>query len=325
MKDIYEREIDYVRVSVTDRCNLRCVYCMPEKGIAQVPHASILSYDEIVKICESFAELGIRKIKVTGGEPLVRKNLSGLVRDIKNISGIEKVTLTTNGVLLGEQLDALAAAGLDGVNISLDTLNPETYSSITRGGQIQRVLDSIDKVLEYPHMSLKINCVPMGADGQDLTGLSSLAKDRPIHVRFIEMMPIGLGKNFAGQTEDEIKTLLEDAYGPMTAYNESLGSGPSHYYSIDGFKGKIGFISAISHKFCHKCNRVRLSAEGYLKTCLQYEIGKDLKPYLNDETEKSVLTGVIKKAIFHKPHEHAFNDEYVLDCAERAPMNSIGG
>lgn len=326
MRDSYERNIDYVRVSITDRCNLRCVYCMPAEGIKQVPHTSILSYDEIIRICRSFAELGIKKIKITGGEPLVRKDVSDLVREIKNIPGIEKVTLTTNGILLSKQMEALASAGLDGVNISLDTLDPEMYSKITRGGQVHHVLDSIDKVLEYPQIPLKINCVPIGGDdGQNLLDLAGLAKDRPIHVRFIEMMPIGLGKNFTCRNEDEIKAVLERAYGPMENCPVKMGNGPSHYYSIKGFEGKIGFISAISHKFCHECNRVRLTSEGYLKTCLQYEIGADLRPFLKDGLKKNELTRAISETIYNKPHQHEFSEVGAITEAETAPMSSIGG
>ena len=191
MIDKWGRKIDYLRISLTDRCNLRCVYCMPEDGIKQLPRAEILSFDEIVKLCTIMAQMGIRKIKLTGGEPLVRKNCAGLLRRLKEIPGIETVTLTTNGILLTEQMEDLAEAGLDAVNISLDTLDSRHFLDITGRDQLQDVLAGIHKALRYPKITVKINCVPFACSDQEIIEIAGLAEKFPLHVRFIEMMPLG--------------------------------------------------------------------------------------------------------------------------------------
>ena len=193
MKDRYGREIDYLRISITDRCNLRCIYCMPEEGICQISHGEILTYDEIQRVCRCMTTLGIKKIKLTGGEPLTRKNSAALVRMLKELPGIEKVTLTTNGVLLGEQISELAEAGIDNINISLDTLDEACSRRITRRDELGRTLEGISEAMKYPEISLKINCVPLGIQEQDLCRVALFARDHRVHVRFIEMMPIGFG------------------------------------------------------------------------------------------------------------------------------------
>lgn len=333
MKDTYGRIIDYVRISVTDRCNLRCVYCMPEEGVPSVSHTNILTYDEISRICRIFARMGIKKIKLTGGEPLVRKNIAALVKEIKAIDGIEAVTLTTNGILLGDQAKELVDAGLNAVNISLDTLHAMNFKEITRGGNIQDVLNGIDKMLEYPEVPLKINCVPNYISDSEIIALAQLAQSRKLHVRFIELMPIGTGKEMVCQTEDvynqesRIKKLLEKEYGILRPCEEVLGYGPSHYYDLEGFQGKIGFISAMSHKFCNQCNRVRLTAEGYLKTCLQYDVGENLFHLLrgqaeDEEIEKAVLCAIEKKP---KAHEFLSMQDVHEDTVEHKGMSQIGG
>lgn len=326
MEDSHGRTIDYVRISITDRCNLRCIYCMPEKGIESVSHNDILSYEEIIRVCIALSKIGIKKIKITGGEPLVRKDCASLISGIKAIEGIEKVTITTNGILLKDQVEALAAAGVDSVNISLDTLDRKLFAQITRGGCIDDVLAGIKKAAEYPSISIKINCVPIYDENkQGLAALAGLAKDHMIHVRFIEMMPIGLGKNFKFKKEEQILKNLEAVYGPFTPYEGVLGYGPSHYYTVDGFMGKIGFISAITHKFCNGCNRVRLTAEGYLKTCLQYEIGTDLRPLLKAGCNEAILEETIKTTIYNKPSSHNFEKKDRIEAEEFRSMSQIGG
>ena len=250
---------------------------MPENGVVQIPHEEILTYDEITRISRCMTGLGIRKIKLTGGEPLIRKNCATLVRMLKELPGIEKVTLTTNGVLLEEQIADLAEAGLDDINISLDTLNAAEFAKVTRRESLDRVLEGIQAALQYPQIGLKINCVPVVEEQENLVSIARLAKQYPIHVRFIEMMPIGYGKDFQFRGESEICEILEKAYGRMTPIKERYGNGPCHYYKIEEFQGKIGFISAMTHKFCDQCNRVRMTAEGFLKACLQYQTGTDLK------------------------------------------------
>lgn len=324
MIDGHGRKIDYLRISLIDRCNLRCVYCMPEDGVDMVPHEEILTYEEILRLVKVFSGLGFRKIKLTGGEPLVRKEVVKLVREIKAIPGIEKVTLTTNGTLLAEIMDELAEAGIDGINLSMDTLNPEIYKKIVRRDLFAKAMEGFEAALRYPEISLKINCVPMGMEGQNVLEMAELARKYPVHVRFIEMMPIGLGKQFDFCSEDSILQGLKERYGEYVPYKKELGNGPGHYYFFEGFQGKIGFISAISHKFCDSCNRVRLTAQGYLKTCLQYDIGADLKKLLRDGAGEEELKKAIEGAICQKPIGHQFGS-MLKEHAEAHMMSQIGG
>ena len=277
MLDKLNRKIDYLRISVIDRCNLRCVYCMPEEGIESIPHDEILTYDEILRICEIVSELGIRKIKITGGEPLVRKDIVNLIRDIKNIDKIEQVTLTTNGILLHEMLDDLYDAGIDAINISLDTLNKDNFKKITRRDGLEKVLMSIDKAYDLG-IRVKINCLAIrDFNLREIVEIASFAKDREIDVRFIELMPIGFGKKYNQIDNDEILSILESRFGTFEIVTEKRGNGPAKYYRNQNMKGCIGFISAISHEFCESCNRIRLTSSGFLKLCLHYNKGIDLK------------------------------------------------
>lgn len=324
MKDKHGRTINYVRISLTDRCNLRCVYCMPEEGITQTSHQEILSFDEIVRVCRCMTSLGIHTVKLTGGEPLVRLGCPDLVRELKQISGIEKVTLTTNGILLKEQMGDLAEAGIDAVNISLDTLDPVLFEKVTRRAKLQQVLEGMEAALGYPDIPVKINSVPVIEDTNNFIQIAGLARKYPVHVRFIEMMPIGYGKQFPFQDEESIKAILEQAYGSMTPVQERYGNGPCHYYALEGFQGKIGFISAMTHKFCHQCNRVRMTSEGYLKACLQYQTGADLKHLLRDGSSDEMLTEVIRDVIWNKPVSHHFYEAQTGQDEARA-MSQIGG
>lgn len=326
MIDLCGRKIDYIRISLTDRCNLRCVYCMPEEGVEFLPHEKILSYEEILRLCRCFAALGIHKVKLTGGEPLVRKSVAYLVGELKKIDGIDNVTITTNGLLLKSQLEDLAAAGLDAVNISLDTLEREEFLRLTRFDRIDEVLEGIEAALSFPELAVKINCVPLYGENWEKTVVSvaGLAKERNLHVRFIELMPIGLGRERKGYGEEQLKAVLEQAYGPLTPYQELLGNGPSVYYSLEGFVGKIGFISAVSHKFCGQCNRIRLTSEGFLKNCLQYSAGTDLRALLRERADDELLLKTIYETIQKKPKGHQFGREQLSDAEERR-MSEIGG
>lgn len=335
MQDGYERVIDYVRISITDRCNLRCVYCMPEEGVELVSHNRILCYDEIIRLCQVFASLGVTKIKLTGGEPLVRKNIESLIVGIKDIEGIQEVTLTTNGILLGQLADGLVNAGIDAINVSLDTLDADHFSAITRGGDVEKVRRGIQKMLEHPDVPVKINCVPNDISDEEIIEIARLAKRDKIHVRFIELMPIGMGKELVREQmeeydqEERIKRLLENEFGSISTYDNRLGNGPSQYYQLEGFQGKIGFISAMSHKFCNQCNRVRVTAEGYLKTCLQYDVGEDLFELLREGSSDEEVVERIQKAIYKKPRAHEFLDQVDLlkeDIEkEHRSMSQIGG
>lgn len=326
MIDGFGRNIDYIRISVTDRCNLRCVYCMPEEGIESIPHQEILRFQEIVRVCRIMAANGIHKVKLTGGEPLVRRRITELIRELKEIPGIDNVTITTNGVLLEEMYDDLVDAGIDAITVSLDTLDPDMYRQIARRDEAARVRRGIDAALKKGRVPLKINCVPvMGMEKQQLVDIARLAKDRRVHVRFIEMMPIGMGSQFPFVREDELRQQLERELGTFTPCNDVPGNGPCHYFAVDGFLGRIGFISAVSHKFCSECNRIRLTADGFLKTCLQYDCGVELKPLLRSGGSDEELERAIRSALEEKPLGHNFGGSVNADERELRTMSQIGG
>lgn len=325
MIDGQGRSIDYLRISVTDRCNLRCVYCMPPEGVEWMPHDDMLSYEEIIRLCTLFARRGIRKVRLTGGEPLARKGLAQLVAGIKAIDGIESIAMTTNGIALADQLPDLLAAGLTAVNVSLDTLDRAQYAAITRRDKLPQALEGLYAALDAPGLRVKLNCVPMGDNDEQLVPLAALARDHDLAVRYIELMPIGLGGDLPGRTEEQVRAKLEEAFGPMTPCGDSLGAGPGRYFTVPGFVGKIGFISAMTHQFCHQCNRVRLTATGFLKTCLQYETGVDLRALLRSGAGDEAIDQAIAAAILQKPLRHHFCDAAGQREDERHNMNQIGG
>lgn len=331
MIDKYGRNIDYLRISLTDRCNLRCIYCMPEEGVKSLSHAEILTYDEILRICRCGAELGIRKIKLTGGEPLVRKGCASLAGQIKAITGIEKVTLTTNGILLEEQLDDLLKAGIDAINISLDTLDPELFKKVARRDDLDKVLKGIEAALTHPGLSLKINSVPVIKEKENFIAVAELAKKYPIHVRFIEMMPIGYGKTYKSVPSDEILRQFFEAYPDAYRLEKSLGNGPAVYYSAPGFAGEIGVIGAIHEKFCNTCNRIRLTSEGFLKLCLYSGEGLDLRAMLRGGCSDEEIAEAVTNVIERKPKEHHFTEDGLHlpgigpADADTRKMSQIGG
>jgi len=326
MLDQYGRKIDYMRISVTERCNLRCRYCMPEAGIEKQGCKDMLSYEEILRLCRIFVGLGIRKIKITGGEPLVRVGVCGLIRKIKQIPGIEQVTLTTNGVLLAELAEDLIAAGIDGINISLDTVNEDKFKEITRHSGLKRVLAGIQCLLAKNYHNIKINCVPLAEiNGDQIADIAAFAKDQPIAVRFIELMPVGCGTDYTAISQEQVRHILESTYGKLQPYDGQLGNGPAEYYVLPHFQGKIGFINAISHKFCNSCNRIRLTANGFLKLCLQYSLGVDLKSLLRSPMSDAALQKLIEKHIYEKPQEHHFHDESVAALRDVRKMFQVGG
>lgn len=299
---------------------------MPEKGVESLPHKEILSFEEIIKVCKAMSSLGVRKVKLTGGEPLVRKNFIELVRAMKQIEGIDEITLTTNGLLLEDQIGELVKAGISSINISLDTLDRERFKAITRVDGLTSVLNSIHKAAACKSLkSVKVNVLAAkDFNGEDLMGLMALAKKEPIHVRFIEVMPIGLGKNMKSIQKSELMQLIENQYGPLKPYKGRLGNGPSRYYELEGFVGKIGFISAVSECFCENCNRVRLTADGFLKLCLHSAKGTDLKALLRAGISQEDLKYKIQEAIQIKPERHHFN-ETQQDDDEQKVMAQIGG
>lgn len=323
MLDRYGRVINYLRISVTDRCNLRCCYCMPE-GVQDVGMKNILTFEEIWEIVRTGVSLGITHIRITGGEPLVRKDCVDLIRGIREISGVETITMTTNGVLLGNYGKQLKEAGVDGVNISLDTLNPEEFYKITGKRELQEVLAGI-RAAKTAGLPVKLNAV----NGKELDPIPLVryAQEENLPLRFIEMMPVGYGKKYVGRSNEELRETLEAVCGKaecMTNREElsRMGSGPAVYYQFSDLKVPVGFISAIHGKFCDTCNRVRLTAEGYLKLCLCYDEGEDLRRVLR-EGEKENLRTIMEQTIFRKPAAHCF--EHPAEMTETHEMAKIGG
>ncbi len=330
MVDSHGRVIEYMRISITDRCNLRCKYCMPD-GIEAVPMSDILTFEEIESCVRVAAKEGIKFIKITGGEPLVRRGVASLVKMIKQVDGIESVTLTTNGVLLQEHLDVLIAAGVDGINVSLDTLDRNRYQEITGFDVLPQVLEGIEAAYKSG-VSTKINVVALRSEevdglSEDYWKLIERTLDYSVDVRFIEMMPIGLGKLFSVESTERILEEIKKRYPRLCRDVSTHGYGPAVYYRIPGAKGSIGFISAIHGKFCDSCNRIRLSSKGYLKTCLCYEDGADLREILRSNQPQQVMEKRLQKAIREtillKPKEHCFDKANLI--TEEKYMSSIGG
>ena len=323
MKDQYGRDIDYLRVSITDRCNLRCRYCMPD-GIEWLPMEEILSLEEVTEACRQATALGIRKIKVTGGEPLVRRGCTDLIGMLSALPGVEQVTLTTNGILLASCADELCRQGLHAVNISLDTLDPVKYAEITGFDRLSSVLDGI-RAMEERRIPVKINAVlQRGVNDMECIALAELAKNHKLDVRFIELMPIGYGKTLEPVSNPEILERLRAHYGSERVIPDSRahGNGPARYYRIDGFSGSIGFISAIHGKFCSSCNRIRLTATGDIKPCLCYSDHISIKNALRNGSPEDVKA-LLAQAIGQKPAAHCF--ENIPTVTERKEMSRIGG
>lgn len=323
MRDDCGREIDYIRISITDRCNLRCTYCMPEEGVEAFQHHDILTFEEIHRIVSTAAPLGFRRAKITGGEPLVRKNAVALVQLLRRIDGIASITMTTNGILLADYAAPLKEAGLDGINVSLDSAAPDTYRHITRIGDVTKAIAGIDAAYNVG-LPVKINCVPIsGLNIGDVEKLAAMARDRNIQVRFIEMMPLGQAGRMPGIPNSMVMALLEKAYGALSPSSEKLGNGPAVYYSLAGFAGKIGFISALGGCFCGLCNRIRLTADGMLQSCLHLNNGVSLKPALA-ESDDARLRAAIEACVRQKPQKHHMEIPEAQPAICRT-MSQIGG
>ena len=323
MKDSEGRNIEYIRVSITDKCNLRCLYCMPEDGVEYLRHDDLLSFEELRRVVACMARLGVHAVRLTGGEPMARRGCLDLVSMMKQTAGIDRVTMTTNGILLRGRVAEAAAAGLDALNISIDALDPDVYRRMTRGGDVGEVLAVIREALDCG-MPVKLNVVAVrGLNEEGLSELAGLARSLQLDVRFIELMPVGCGRGLSPVPNDEVLARLEQAFGPMTPVDAKRGLGPAAYYRPEGFMGCLGFISAVSHEFCGICNRVRLTPEGQLKLCLNHTVGMDLRAMLRGGCDDGALTGAIREAILNKPARHGFA-EPIADRESRR-MNRIGG
>lgn len=319
MRDRFGRDINYLRISLTDRCNLRCEYCMPEDGIRnKIPHDDMLSLEELYEITKAFVDLGINKIRFTGGEPLVRYGAVDFIKRVNALEGVREVTLTTNGIMLNDYLDELLDAGVKRLNISLDTLDPEKYKKITRGGDIHRVLTAIENARAKGIKPIKINTVLIGGFNDDeIPELVEMTRDGGMDVRFIELMPIGEAAGFAKSrfiSNEEILRRIPE----LVAVEREDPSSPATYYKLPGGKGKVGLINPISCKFCTNCNRVRLTATGKLKLCLHSNREIDLKKVLREGRD---LQEEIREAILTKEEEHHLEKQEYIS----RNMNQIGG
>ena len=323
MKDKFGREIDYLRVSVTDNCNLRCIYCMDEKDNKFLKKDEKLTDDEIYRIVKESAKLGIKKIRITGGEPLVRPGIVNLISRINSISGIEEIYLTTNGILLGDMIEDLAKNGLKGVNISLDSLQEDRFEKLTRLGKLNKVLEAIDKSINLG-VKVKLNTVIVNDINKDeVIDFVNLTKEKPIDVRFIELMPIGIAVNHKGVTNEEVLRVISNTYSDYEEITRVKSGGPASYIKLKDAKGKVGFISAMSNCFCEECNRIRLTPEGFLKQCLHFDYGVDLKSMLRKGISDEELSKEIYNNIYDKPEKHLFLKE--SNHKELKFMNQIGG
>lgn len=301
MIDLQGRKINYLRLSVTDRCNLRCRYCMPEEGISKIEHNELLSLEQLSTLVGQLSELGINKVRITGGEPLVRQSIVGLVESIKALKGIEEITMTTNGILLKEMALPLKQAGLSRVNISLDSLDPERFTQMTRGGQLEKVLEGIEEAIRVGLTPIKINVVLIrGFNDDEIEDFVQWTYNEAVEVRFIELMPIGEVAHWSLDQFMPNHKVLEKVPA-LVSIPASDPSSPALYYQLPGGKGKVGLISPVSCKFCDQCNRIRLTATGKIKTCLHAEEEVDLKPYLENA---HLLKCMIKEIIAIKPIEH---------------------
>lgn len=321
MLDKYNRNINYMRISLTDRCNLRCVYCRPD-NMQMVEHSEILRYEEILRVARCAVELGITRFKITGGEPLVRKGAVDFIAKLKKIDGVEQVTLTTNGMLLEQYLPQLLDAGLDGINISLDTLNSDAYAQITGGGSLSPVLKAIEAAVGAG-IKCKLNSVSLTRlHAGELLSLVDFAKKLHLPLRFIELMPLACNKQLASYSGTEVRNVLHNSGYRLVPLQKQLGNGPALYYeaSKDGQKQIIGFIEPLHVKFCGACNRVRITSTGQLKPCLYSNSTLDLRQLLRSGSSDSELMEALQQAIYDKPMGHHFED-----APGAFNMNEIGG
>ncbi len=326
LQDGFQRSINYMRISVTDRCNLRCVYCMPPEGVPWIPHGEILTFEEIERIVRATSLVGMRRIRITGGEPMVRRDLVQLIATLAAIPGIEDVSMTTNALLMSQYAEPLALAGLKRINVSLDTLRPERFSRITRGGSLHQVMAGIEAAERAGLAPIKINAVVLrGINDDELADLARLTVHRPWHVRFIEAMPLDGNLPVEEQGFMSAEEIMErvSGVGELEACGGPGGNGPARYYRVPGSPGTIGVISPMSHFYCESCNRVRLTADGRLRLCLFDDQEIDLRAPLRAGASAEEIAALFRQAILTKPDRHHLAVGR-SSCSLRA-LSQIGG
>lgn len=325
--DPHKRRIDYLRVSVTDRCNLSCVYCRPRREMKTLSHGEILSYEEILRLVAVAVPLGISRVRVTGGEPLVRRGITDFIASLKTLDGLEDISITTNGLLLEEMARALVAAGMPRLNVSLDSLNAERFHSITGSDSWDRVWRGIMRAEELGFFPLKLNMVPVkGMNDDEIVDFARLTLDRRFHVRFIEFMPIGASDRWHRDvcvSAGEIRAVIEGELGPLVPFTSVNSAGPSDNYQVPGARGVIGFISPITRHFCKSCRRLRLTADGRIRPCLLSDTEIDIKSPLRSGCDDAELARLLRLALEIKPERH-YLTETEAGCFQRT-MSRIGG
>jgi cyclic pyranopterin phosphate synthase len=324
-RDAYGRPMTYLRISLTDRCNLRCVYCMPAQGMKFIPRPELLTDDEILRVVRAAAKIGFNKIRLTGGEPTIRPHVVDIVREIASLPGIDDVTMTTNGLLLDRMAHDLKAAGLGRVNISIDTLVPERYTRITRGGKIEKVWAGIAAAEDAGLMPIKLNAVVVrGQNDDEVADLAALTLDRPLQMRYIEVMPLEGVADVHDEsmvTTEETIEIIERAHGKLIPLEAPLGD-PARIYQLPGAVGTIGFISPVSQPFCSFCNRIRLTAEGKLRLCLLRNDEVDVRNILRNGGTEDDLIEQIRYGVWRKPWGHGLAEG---DRNVGRGMSQIGG
>ncbi len=325
MQDSFGREIHYLRVSLTDRCNFRCVYCMPEKGVVFHPHAYHLTDEELVRVIRIMTTLGFDRVRLTGGEPTVRPNLVPIVEQIAAIPGIKEIAMTTNGMRLEKIAEPLARAGLNRVNISIDTLDAERFAKITRFGKLEAVWRGIVAAERAGLTPIKLNAVIVrGYNEDDIVDLAQLTQDHAWDMRFIEMMPLGSIADFQIEsvvTADEMKARIEDVFGPLEPLDWD-GHNPARPYRLRGGQGTLGFISSVSAPFCEGCDRVRLTSDGRLRLCLLRDDEVELLTPIRDGASDEELREIIARGVYNKPWGHGLAEHII---PEARIMSQIGG
>ncbi len=321
-----QRTINYLRISLTDRCNLACIYCVPKTSIPLLLHKDIASYEEILKITKIAVELGITKVRLTGGEPLVRRGLAGFLKELSNIKEIKDIAITTNGVLLEKHIDELIASGLKRLNISLDTLQPEKFKLITGKNHFNDVWNGIMAAFKKGIFPIKLNTVCLRRINDDeIENLAEITMSYPFHIRFIEYMPMGNSAVDMNQQIliPEIKNRIETKFGALKPVKRDIYDGPAKRFRIKGGKGEIGFISPVSSHFCRECNRLRLTSTGMLRPCLLNKYEEDILKHLRSGATDSELKKIIQKVIKNKPLSHSLGQN-AKDHVE-SQMSKIGG
>jgi cyclic pyranopterin phosphate synthase len=323
--DQYNRQLNYLRVSITDRCNLKCMYCVPQDLIPRVDHEEILRYEEILHVIKIAIGLGVIKVRVTGGEPLVRKGVYDFLSELTQIEELVDVSLTTNGAVLKENIEKIQSTGISRINISLDTLNPEKYKKITGRDRFEQVWQGIEKAHALGFGPIKLNVVALnGVNDDELTEMARLSLIYPFHIRFIEYMPIGQSRmgNAPLLLAPEIKQRIS-SLGNLVPVQNSTNDGPAKRYRFEGAPGEIGFIHALSQHFCNTCNRLRLTASGQLRPCLLSDHQEDIKGPLRSGGTEQQIADIFVKAMHHKPSDHNLAGHTVIRvCSE---MRAIGG